>query len=248
MSNKKSFLFGLCILLCLSLLFGCKKTEQRQEESIKQSETTTQAASTKAITERTAPKSNISSFSKEDIKNLNTFLSNFAEVSLNSYSSKNSDNYTLVYFAFAHNKINTTKIKYENGNAYMEYSDVNETAKKYFGKQIEKRSENEYTFKNNRFYVPAADGESNAYVAIATGFIEKDGGEIEVPFKVFSYKEPHPSKDEYDAAFPAAYASTYEEISKNSIWIFESDGTATVKRKTYNGKNTYELLEYKILN
>ena len=175
-------------------------------------------------------------------KKLNVFLSNFAEQRMSFYDYGEDDMYRIGYFAYRWSYINkNSDVKIENkGNETyytVSYDVIKKLADKYLGRDIKKEdlkgfeSRDKYQgfFENGNYYIPAADGESFASIAVATS-VEDTGHDIyRVEFAVFDM-----DMDAYwdnDEVIPKQfYGYTFKEASDSKDLIQTDNGYAIVKK------------------
>lgn len=105
----------------------------------------------------------------EEIKNLNTFFSNFSEVMLPSFSRNELTDEELINFGVFHNKINNYSRFEKDGENKIKIKKeyVDESVKKYFDTKItQAQSTNEITYSNGYYSVYESDGESYVFSQI----------------------------------------------------------------------------------
>jgi len=103
----------------------------------------------------------------EQLKKLNTFFSNFSEIFQESFAKNELSDNIMINFAVHHNYINYYK-RFEsvsNGEkAKIKENYINEIAKKFFGKEIQKQqSVTEIEYKNGFYFLAQASGEAFAF-------------------------------------------------------------------------------------
>lgn len=196
----------------------------------------------------------LDSYNNEQYHDLNVFLSNFSEAlfGFESYDS-NSPNYgDLLNFAYWHNNINkkdNTGLINNFGNMEMYVTEeaVDSTIDKYFGINVPHQSFGSFTYRDGLFCMPAASGEGNCYVSVAKSMSEVGDGTYVVSFGAFVYKNEYDmSAGEWNECSNEAYWSNYDTIIRSGVWSEIYTGTAIVKQKLYNGKQTYELIKYNL--
>lgn len=103
-------------------------------------------------------------------KELDTFFSNFAEMSLESFTQKAGiSNEELIRFSVMHNYINRAHcfVKVDDYNVKIKKEHLEESAKKYFGKSIQSHKSIEGVAYSNGYYtMPRADGEAFSFAQI----------------------------------------------------------------------------------
>ncbi|MDD5361065.1 MAG: hypothetical protein PHN88_02965 [Ignavibacteria bacterium] len=108
--------------------------------------------------------------SDEEQKKLNVFFSNFSEVNLESFTSENIKDETLIDFGILHIYKNSRNKfeKIDNSNSKIKSDFVNEAVFQYFGKNIKShKSTGTFKFKNGYYYLPVADGEAFIFSQVA---------------------------------------------------------------------------------
>lgn len=175
-------------------------------------------------------------------KEVNTFLSNFSEAHYKkNYSDSNEDK---INFVYKHVMINTSgdEIIYGNGITKISESTVDRILNRFFGESIPHKTPSNATtweYSDGFFQMPSADGESVAYFSVATNMIDNGNNSYTIDFKVyFNENGPH------DPIPKECYTYTAEKAGKNYSYVYS--GTATVKPKTVNGSETYEIISYSI--
>jgi|GEM_PF-332879 len=177
----------------------------------------------------------------EPMRVLNTFLSSFSEASF-SYDTAftSGDMEKMIDFAFIHNIIhNQEALQYSD--SYMSFSAdiIAQTVKEYFNVDITRQSTSQFTYRDNRYYSPAAAGESYSYCSIADEmyYNEKDDTH-DVHFVVFST----PDMNITELMNTAGIFFLSDAESKSYLQrLYE--GTATIGR---NNKGEYYLISYQV--
>ena len=187
--------------------------------------------------------------SKEELKRMNVFMSNFFEAGIGSIDIEhieyNEDkklfNETinqLVEFGIDHNDINNYQ-KFNNSScpemenySGLKVEDVKETVNKYFGYKLKDNNlpnfldSNSYKFENNCYYKIIACCEPGSFAKV--DYVEKlkDGIVIMIG-KRYTYESTGSTSD--DDTYVSAYF------------------IAKAKEKTYKGKKTWELISLKTI-
>ena len=195
----------------------------------------------------------LGSYSYEQRKNLNIFLSNFSEVFFRSFDRNGTiDEASLVDFAFLHNKINSfgrdrIESRQRNGEYYYTIStaDVDNCLDRFFGVGVPHQDFDYYNFhvycEDGYYYFPAADGESYNNFTIASEVI-RDGGVLRVKFDVYGLDlETYWYEDGIDEKY---YAMTAAEAASNGLLEHRGSGEAVLENYTLDGSATYRLISY----
>ena len=181
----------------------------------------------------------ITGMSESERKAINVFFSNFSEAHFGDYSKDSQDNYSLISFAFIHNLLNNYKKTVWQGEKMgISEETVNKTLDRFFGTQVPPETANltqnhGWIYEDGSFWMPAASGESYDYYSIVKDMHEIGNGLFEAEYDVFYAG--------YDELSDECYSYTIDEAREKSEYIYSA--TAIVKPKTYNGKQTYELLK-----
>ena len=186
-------------------------------------------------------KNMILSMPETDRRAANIFFSNFSEAFFWEYSRENKDDDYLISFAFIHNLLNNAdEIIWQQDRDGISGKAVNRTLDKYFGVTIPLKSTSNadgdpWIYEDNVFWKPASDGESFDYFSIVSDMYDMGDGTLQAKYDVFYAG--------YDELTKECYSYTTAEANKKCEFIYSA--TAVVKPKTYNGKNTYELISLK---
>ena len=197
----------------------------------------------------------LDSYTPEQYKDINIFLSNFSEAlfpyGMNNPRTfdKNNPNYgDLINFAYIHNLINNpynVGYNYDTFEMYVTAEATDKTIDKYFGITLPHESAGRYVYRDGKFFAPAASGEGYCYVSVAKNMTENSDGTLTVDFSAFTYGElADIAGGEWDIHAAEGYWSTYYNIINSGVWKERYSGTAVVRRKEYEGKQTYELISY----
>jgi len=216
-----------------------EKTENSENKKESQNEET---ENPKSENETKISLNVLNDMSDSQRKEVNTFLSNFSEAHYKkNYSDSNEDK---INFVYKHVMINTSgdEIIYDNGITKISESTVDRILNRFFGESIPHKTPSNATtweYSDGFFQMPSADGESVAYFSVATNMIDNGNNSYTVDFKVyFNENGPH------DPIPKECYTYTAEKAGKNYSYVYS--GTATVKPKTVNGSETYEIISYSI--
>ena len=217
-----------------------KKTEPPvdlvTEEDEEEPEETEEATKTK----KPESKNVLDTMTAAEKKEVNLFLSNFSEVRYGTLPLFTEEEY--LSFALNHVMINGPRdtIIYEGDYKKIPASTVDKVLNRFFGETVPHETpsyESDWEYEDGYFKTIAADGDSVAYFTVATNMTDNKNGTYNVDFNVyFNENGPH------DAIPKECYSYTDEEASEK--YEFYYDGVATVKPKTVNGSETYEIVSY----
>ncbi len=187
-------------------------------------------------------------------KKLNVFLSNFAEQRMSYYDYGQDDMYRIGYFAFRWSYINKdsdVKVeKRDNETCYtVSYDVIKKLADKYFGLDVKKEnlkgfeSRDQYGgfFENGNYYIPAADGEMFASIAVATSVGDMGNDIYRVEFAVFDM-DADAYWDNDEVTPKQFYGYTFEEAAASRDLMQTDNGYAIVKKDG----NSYKLRHYEL--
>ena len=188
-----------------------------------------------------APKT--TSYLKKNQKQINVFLSNFAEQGFGNYPATDD---ALLEFGYLYYKYNVESKLHVDDAAecyYVKKKDMDTVLKDFFGKTIipdgnyEKFSEY-VVFDNNRYEFPLADGVLIDYVAVANSIVNNGDGTYTVEFDVYFAK---------DGLKSSYYELSAEKAASSSKLSWEYSGKATVREHTRStGKESYRLIKYTV--
>jgi len=272
MNGKRIITLALIFALCISLLPGCAflpsfdlrqlffpaqdeevtaETAEAQNQATTAPETTpaetTPATEPTEATEATEPPAtepqNDPNLLKENQKKINTFLSNFAEQSLNEYPTSD---ITLLHFVCGYCKVNAnSKLHVDEDREcyYVKKKDADAILKDLIGRTVTiadddqaLSGQNGVIYYKDRYEYPLADGEMMDYVAIVDRMVKNADGTYTVDFDVY-FMEGDISNVYY--SYSAAKAAKSSDLS------WEYSGGAIVKDHVRaNGKVSYLLIEY----
>ncbi|MFX4261530.1 hypothetical protein ACOBQJ_04935 [Pelotomaculum propionicicum] len=134
-------------------------------------------------------------------KKLNTFFSNFSEVSLAPFERGKISQSELIRFGIYHNWLNNYNLfTIEGSKAYIDEAAVYSSIKKYFGLDVDKPV-NEFSYSNGMYQITAATGEAYRFSQIAK-LVDKGNGYYEADVNVYEASSgftgnPHGSLDEW---------------------------------------------------
>lgn len=171
MKKMNKFLLALIFVFVL-VSISCKNKETKNENNEK-----TEVINNVKYEENDYPPMNLS---KEEIKKLNTFFSNFSEVRLLSFSKSELEQTELIRFAVLHNQINNYS-KFENAGDNLikiKKEIIEQTSEKYFGYKITNhQSTDEIEFKNGYYTITDSSGEAY-YFSQINNLYDLENGEF----------------------------------------------------------------------
>lgn len=178
-------------------------------------------------------------------REVNIFLSNFSEAYYNPgsgvYASEAEEK---IAFAFTHAKINAdSMIFYEGSNMGISATDTDAILYRFFGSTVPHETPSgsrEWTYRDGKFLMQAASGESYLYFSIATAMTKRSDGNYDVSFTIHSDSS---ALGGGVITNKNVYALSEQEAGAYPI---EGEGTAVLKPKQHNGKASYELVSYTI--
>ncbi len=164
------------------------------------------------------------------------------------------DMYRIGYFAFRWSYINKdsdVKVeKRDNETCYtVSYDVIKKLADKYFGLDVKKEnlkgfeSRDQYGgfFENGNYYIPAADGEMFASIAVATSVGDMGNDIYRVEFAVFDM-DADAYWDNDEVTPKQFYGYTFEEAAASRDLMQTDNGYAIVKKDG----NSYKLRHYEL--
>ena len=268
-------LIAVCISMSLFGCSGKKQSDANQKAESSQNSVTsekTESSQDSALSEKQENSSAetqvnpginanlLAEMTDGEKRNLNTFISNFAEAGCEElgYGAKYYD-YHRIHFAYLHNLINrpNQKILYNEilGKFGIESEIVDSTLIKYFGETVPHKTatcvytyeiegktvnnEEKFEYADGVFWCEAASGEAYEKFAIVTDMRDNGDGSYEVLFNIY-----FDEKNMHCGPQPEWYSYTTQEAGENCVQI--GTGKARIAKKTYEGKETYELISYKV--
>lgn len=243
----------LLVLLVISLLVltACGKSEDVKNTDTKNNgEENVQTVPENGDEEKTEQQDKleeteniINTMSSEEKREMNLFLSNFSEAFYNPVSGFYRGDEAKIDFAFTHITINSSeKVVAEDYYMGITAEDIDIVLNRFFGESIpHKTPENSkrWVYKNGKFLVPAASGDSYGNFSIVTEVRVLKDGNYEALFNVYNDPEIVGGDIITDKTI---YSLTDSEASDR--YVFVERGKAVLKPKTHNGKQTYELVHY----
>ncbi len=252
----KILVITVLIAFSVSMLSGCGIVtllmNRRSEESVQEkartedevSENISEEAPETNMPEKTAEINLVESMSNAEKKEINIFLSNFSEAGYGegNYGSEAEEK---ISFAYIHNFINNSSLVFRDGGAGVygiSAANADQTLVRFFGESVPHATpENSvhWQYENGKFFFPAADGDNYATFSVATRMTDNYDGTFTVEFNTYNDKDPF--------EWPKSEWYTYTDEYAARTCDFAYSGTAIVKEKVYNGSQTYELVDYKIM-
>ncbi len=181
-------------------------------------------------------------------KDLNLFISNFAEQGFGYYDEQVNDASLFCTFAYRWSRINKqSNVKIDGQYYKISFDTIKSTTQKYFGRTVKvedlenfpwKDLDNEY-YKNGYFWVPAADGESYTGLAIVDSAEDMGDGTIKLHFTEYSY-DIDAYWDNNETIPQKIYALTGKQAASSDDLESFGTGTATVRKQG----NSYVLVKY----
>ena len=176
----------------------------------------------------------------DEQKKLNVFFSNFSEAFVEPFHQNTLTDHTLIRFGMAHNYANRAKLfeKIENGEkSRIRASYIDESAKKYFGRNIAKhQTSGEYQYRNGFYDIVNASGEMQQF-SQATRVVDLGGNRYAVDINVYSASSGWVGSMH---GTPQSWKKSGEEIPALS----QKMKAIVAKTTGADGKPSYILLEY----
>lgn len=178
----------------------------------------------------------INSMSSEEKRLLNTFLSNFSEGYLQNYNPGHTNN-ELIQFGFIHHFVNDyNSIVFKGEYMGISSQKVNYVLDKYMGITIASSSSatvgTNWHYNDGYFLTPLASGASYDYFSIATEMYDNGNGTYTVKCNTYFAGKDRLTKEHYKLT----------DIQAGDQCDFSYNSVATIKKKIFNGNNTYELI------
>jgi len=193
------------------------------------------------------PQDILPNMSAEESREINIFLSNFSEAYYVPEPGFYSPEEALISFAFIHCKINSPdKIFYEEDYMGITATNVDAVLNRFFGKTVEHKTpkdNQQWIYKDGKFLTLAADGESYGTFSIATEVRLIESGNYEVYFNV--YNDPEIGGGD---VITDKKIYSLKDTQAGEKYDLTGHGSAVLKPKKYNGKDTYELVSYTVEN
>ena len=210
------------------------------------------------------PQDITSSFTDEDVRLLNIFLSNFAEAGIKNISSNS--NYDLIDFAVQQILINTQKsvyflgenTVYDNGKYYDRYvnsSLVEERIERFFGiSGNQYYSADKFLYRDGKYYIPEDTPNVSSYFSKIDKVEKNSDGTVTVYFTSYNCKGANVGKSIYKGTGTANVGSCKKigagKATLESKYIGENKANYIVKKyeltegKDYEYKNTLAPANY----
>lgn len=204
-----------------------KKSESsaKSDEGIKDKEEKTKAEKVNLIEK----------MSDSEKKDLNVFFSNFSEGFFVNYNYQLVNDDDVIDLAYVHvvvNRNGKSGVFYDEKNTYIPLSVVNEVADKYLGITLSGKPTQRWNFDGTNYYRPSADGDSVDKFSIVNSLTDLGDGTYKADLN--SYYAG------YDSMDPKYYSYSDAQAKNECEFIYASE--AVIRKKVYNGKNTWELV------
>jgi hypothetical protein len=192
----------------------------------------------------------LDTMSDKDWRALNVFFSNFSETSLEDFSSSKYDDAMLIAFAVQHNVINNAGLfkKDADSNSYIEPKNVNATLNKYFGIQkITPQDGGDFVlYRDGRYYWDDVF-EGSPWFAGSQAIELKNNGDGTMSAIVEDYGDNQNYQDDPDSKSITLFYTPKKTWKPATAKMFDvkTYHAAKIVPYTYNGKNTYRLLEWR---
>jgi hypothetical protein len=179
--------------------------------------------------------------SKQDIVDLNRYLSCFSEQRFSQYPCGNED---LFYFAFGYNNTNTNNVFIDEGAVFdysycIDKSIIDRTIDNYFNVETGNISTKEIKLKDGIYYIPAGDGEYiGTYLSIARELCKESNNTYRIVFDIYEFLD---SENYY--TIPSHYYSLdTAAANSNPEFVKEGSGYVIIAQ---SGSDDYYVKEYK---
>lgn len=266
MGKYKLFFSSFAAVIAVSMvLCGCglrlaKKEPATETAAQTESQTSADGHSINSISEKeTDPEGTPITFTGDMQYEANIFLSNFAEqYGFTSYDVTTHDVEFLMTFAHRYAKINASgNLSYDKLYEVMTLDYANTVLDRFFGESVSDAEMSTFPapsysydtsyhgpyYSGGLVYFDAADGATTTDLVVVDSAHQFPDGTIDMLFTKYSMI------DFYDSIGGLAVTDTYysmtpAEAASNSNLEQIGTGWATVMPKTYNGRNTYQLIRY----
>lgn len=193
------------------------------------------------------------SFSREEWKRINLFLSNFSEVFFDDYSDASSDEgFDLLNYGYLHLKINdSAKIDYGPEYYSVSKENMDRCLSRFFGKTVPggeySKTFGSYTqyiyFWDNAFQFPAADGEAYNNLSIVYQMEKTDHNTYMVWFDVYALD----LEEYFDRGIADSYYSMTDSEAASSYSLeYCYSGRAEVRDYESGTFKSYQLISYQL--
>lgn len=180
--------------------------------------------------------------SDDEHRKINIFFSNFSEAYMTEFDIDNYNLGELINFAYVHNTINNYNLIGVDGyEMYIDKSHVEKTINKYFGLNISHGNVGGFQYRNGKYYTQAASGENYSFFSHVDALKDNKDGTYSAEISIYS-------DNNYDGVNSVYYNSkkTWENIQNSYEYLGKAEAKA--KPEVVDGKNTYQLLYYKVQN
>ncbi len=205
------------------------------------------------------------SFSRDDWKRVNTFLSNFSEVFFVEYDTFSErmdpdetlkDEFEMIRFGYLHLKINdSSKISSDGSHYIVKRSDMDKCLNRFFGHTVPAGTKTrtyagQYgditetaEYRNNAYYFEAADGDAYNQFTVVNRFMKTAHGTWYVEFNVYSL--------DYEVYFDTGLNGKYYEMTAAEALLdenltYEYSGWAELTDYQSGTYKSYQLVDYAI--
>ncbi len=176
---------------------------------------------------------------------LNIFLSNFAETGYLKGEMPYTGDEGKIDFAFTHLLINAqSRLAAVPDYDAVSAAEVDKVLEKYFGSSVPHKTPKDsrkWTYVDGNFIARIPGGDSYGDFAVATSMKKLQDGNFEVTFHIYSHPDAYGGNIVND---PTLYSLTDSDAAAS--YSRQAKGTAVIKEKVYNGKETYELVSYDV--
>ena len=185
----------------------------------------------------------VDSFTPDQQRTVNIFLSNFAESNFfHEYPSATEDE--LFHFAYEHCKLNgyTRYIEeLENNQCRLSADVVDERLMRFFGRTIPHESRDVFEYRDGFYYFPAMSGEFHGYLAIVDAMYRNEDGTYDVEFTEYAVY------DEYNYNISDYYVTSPQDVLNYPELEVVSHGTAILRDYTKrDGSASYQLIQFNV--
>lgn len=177
----------------------------------------------------------IEKMSDSEKKDLNIFFSNFSESYFENYNYQLINDDNVIDLAYVHvivNRSGNSGVFRDEKNTYIPLSLVNEVADKYLGITLSGKPTQRWNFDGTNYYRPSADGDTYDMFSVVTSLTDLGDGTYKADIN--SYYAGFESMD------PKYYS--YSDAQAKSECEFSYASEAVIRKKVYDGKNTWELV------
>ncbi|MDR3542281.1 MAG: hypothetical protein P4L69_15160 [Desulfosporosinus sp.] len=201
-----------------------------------------QANPTSAIAENQAKEVTLDPKAQQQ---LNTFFSNFAEVSLDPFAKGSISNLALIRFGIYHNWINNHNLFQTKGDkAYISQDGVNSSVNKYFGVDIQKNEapgfngSDGWSYDNGYYAIYPASGETLKFIQVSR-LVDLSGGYFSADLNLYEA-----SSGFTDVNSPP---ESWKSKDQSDIPTLMQKFKATIQLVGDNDSKRYILVDYKLV-